>query len=77
MGKSHVRKTHPYYTGMEIKDMEPYHEPIVRFDQRNLFWEPDTHKMLADEVMCNAHADYYIDVKEARKNSSYDIFCII
>ena len=32
MGKSHVRKTHPYYAGMEIKDMEPYPEPIVRFD---------------------------------------------
>ena len=50
--------------------MEPYPEPIVRFDQRNPFWEPDTHKMLADEVMCNVHADYYIDVKEARKTAS-------
>lgn len=70
MGKSHVRKTHPYYAGMEIKDMEPYPEPIVRFDWRNPFWEPDTHKMLADEVMCDAQADYYIDVKEARKTAA-------
>lgn len=60
MGKSHVRKTHPYYTGMEIKGMEPYPEPIVRFDWRNSFWEPDIHKMLADEVMCDAQVDYYI-----------------
>ena len=70
MGKSHVRKTHPYYACMEIKDMEPYPEPIVRFDWRNPFWEPDTHKMLADEVMCDAQADYYIDVKEARKTAA-------
>ena len=47
--------------------MEPYPEPIVRFDQRNPFWEPDTHKMLADDVMCDAQTDYYIDVKEVRK----------
>lgn len=60
MGKSHVRKTHPYYTGMEIKDMEPYPEPSVRFDWRNPFWEPNTHKMLADEVICDAQVDYYI-----------------
>ena len=70
MGKSHVRKTHPYYTGMEIKDIEPYPELIVRFDWRNSFWEPDTNKMLADEVMCNAHTDYYIDVKEAIKTAA-------
>ena len=26
--------------------------------------------MLADAVMCNVHADYYIDVKEARKTAA-------
>ncbi len=70
MGKSHVRMTHPYYSGMEIKDMEPYPAPIVRFDWRNPFWEPDTHKMLADEVMCDDQADYYIDVKKAKKTAA-------
>lgn len=70
MGKSHIRMSHPYYTGMEIKDMEPYPAPIVRFDWRNPFWEPDTHKMLADEVMCDDQADYYIDVKKAKKTAA-------
>lgn len=70
MGKSHVRMTHPYYAGMKIKDMEPYPAPIVRFDWRNPFWEPDTHKMLADEVMCDDQSDYYIDVKKAKKTAA-------
>ncbi len=70
MGKSHVRMSHPYYSGMEIKDMEPYPAPIVRFDWRNPFWEPNTHKMLADEVMCDDQADYYIDVKKAKKTAA-------
>ncbi len=70
MGKSHVRMSHPYYSGMKIKDMEPYPAPIVRFDWRNPFWEPNTHKMLADEVMCDDQADYYIDVKKAKKTAA-------
>ena len=70
MGKSHVRKSHPYYADMTIRDMEPYPAPIVRFDWRNPFWEPETHKMLADEVMCDDQADYYIDVKKAKKTAA-------
>ncbi|WQJ53536.1 MAG: hypothetical protein [Wendovervirus sonii] len=70
MNGSKVRKSHPYYAGMEIKDMEPYPEAIVRFDWRNPFWEPETHKMLADEVLGDAQADFFIDVKEARKTAA-------
>ena len=69
MNNSKVRKSHPYYAGMEIKNMEPYPNPIVRFDWRNPFWEPETHKMLADEVLGDEQADLFIDVKEARKTA--------
>lgn len=69
MGNSVVRESHPYYAGMEIKDMEPYPEPIVRFDWRNPFMHPETKVQLADEVMCDAQADLFIDVKEAKKTA--------
>lgn len=70
MNGSKVRSNHPYYAGMEIKDMEPYPEAIVRFDWRNPFWEPSTKKMLADEVLGDQQADFFIDVKEARKTAA-------
>ena len=49
---------------------EPYPEVVVRFDWRNPFWEPDTHKMLADEILPDQLADLFIDVKEARKTAA-------
>lgn len=70
MNGSTVRNSHPYYAGMEIKDMEPYPEAIVRFDWRNPFWHPETHKMLADEILCDSQADLFIDVKEAKKTAA-------
>ena len=49
---------------------EPYPEVVVRFDWRNPFWEPETHKMLADEILPDQLADLFIDVKEARKTAA-------
>ena len=69
MNKSKVRDSHPYYSGMMIEDMQPYPEPIVRFDWRNPFKHPETQIQLADEVLCDAQADLFIDTKEARKTA--------
>lgn len=70
MGESTVRASHPYFSGMKIKDMEAYPSPIVRFDWRNPFQHPTTKEKLADEVMCDAQANLYIDVKEATKTAA-------
>lgn len=69
MNESKVRESHPYFGGMEIKDMQPYPTPIVRFDWRNPFQHPTTKVQLADEVMCDEQADLFIDVKEAKKTA--------
>lgn len=69
MNGSKVRESHPYYGGMVIENMQPYPEPIVRFDWRNPFQHPETKQPLADEPMCDSQADLYIDVKEAKKTA--------
>lgn len=46
--------------------MQPYPEPIVRFDWRNPFKHPETQIQLADEVLCDEQANLFIDVKKAR-----------
>ena len=69
MGQSEVRSSHPYYSGYKIKDMEPYPQPIVRFDWRNPFFCPEDRHTMADEVLCDDQADFYIDVKEAKKTA--------
>lgn len=69
MNQSSVRKSHPYYSEMEIRDMQPYPTPIVRFDWRNPFQHPTTKEQLADEVLCDEQADLFIDVAEAKKTA--------
>ncbi|MDR2540641.1 MAG: hypothetical protein LBD11_02400 [Candidatus Peribacteria bacterium] len=69
MHGSRVRASHPYYKGMKIEDMQPYPEPIVRFDWRNPFKHPTTGAPLADEVLGDAQANLFIDVAEARKTA--------
>lgn len=69
MNGSKVRASHPFYGGMEIKNMEAYPQPLVRFDWRNPFFHPTTKEMLADEVLGDNQADWFIDVKEARKTA--------
>lgn len=69
MNKSKVRKSHPYFAGMKIENMESYPLPIVRFDWRNPFKHPDTGVQLADEVMCDEQADWFINVDKAKKTA--------
>lgn len=69
MNQSHVRESHPYYSGFKIEDMQPYPTPIVRFDWRNPFENPVTKEKMADEVLCDEQADLFIDVKEAKKTA--------
>lgn len=69
MSDSKVRKSHPYFAGMEIKNMESYPVPIVRFDWRNPFKNPLTHVPMADEVLCDEQADWFIDVKKAKETA--------
>lgn len=70
MNGSTVRKSHPYFGGFKIKDMESYPCPIIRFDWRNPFFNPEDHHMMADEVLCEEQADWYIDTKKARKTAA-------
>lgn len=70
MNQMTVRESHPLYAGMPIKDMDAYPVPIVRFDWRNPFQHPETKVPLADEVLGEEQADWFIDVKEARKTAS-------
>lgn len=57
------------FEGMSFEDMGPYPHPIVRFDWRNPFEHPMTHARLADEVMPEDIADWWIDTKIARKTA--------
>lgn len=67
MNTSRVRKSHKLYKNMIIEDMQPYPELLVRFDWRNPFYHPETHQMLADEVLGDMMADWFIDVNKARQ----------
>lgn len=71
MNQSKVRSNHPLYKGMPIRDMDAYPVPIVRFDWRNPFFvEKEGKKVtMADEVLCDDQADWFIDVKEAKKTA--------
>lgn len=70
MNQMKVRESHPLFAGMPIKDMDAYPCPIVRFDWRNPFQHPETKVPLADEVLGEEQADWFIDVKEARKTAA-------
>lgn len=70
MNQSIVRKSHSYYGGFKLEDMQPYPQPIVRFDWRNPFQHPITGVQLADEVLCDEQADLFIDVKKAKRTAS-------
>ena len=49
--------------------MQPYPELLVRFDWRNPFYHPETKQMLADEVLGDMMADWFIDVNKARQTA--------
>jgi phosphoribosylaminoimidazole-succinocarboxamide synthase len=52
-----------------FEDMGAYPHPIVRFDWRNPFQHPVTEVRLADEVMPEDIADWWINTKVARRTA--------
>lgn len=52
-----------------FENMGAYPHPIVRFDWRNPFEHPTTGVRLADEVMPEDVADWWIDTKMARRTA--------
>lgn len=66
MAGTPVRPSHPFHAGRTFGDDDGYPEPIVRFDWRNPLRHPASGKTLADEVLGEAQADWFIDTKKAR-----------
>lgn len=62
-----VRASHPLYGGVgaQIKAEDAYPAPIVRFDWRNPLRDQDG-RQVADEILPEDVADWFIDVKKAR-----------
>jgi hypothetical protein len=54
------------FEAASFQDMDAYPHTIVRFDWRNPFEHPVTGKRLADEVMPEDIADWWIDTQAAR-----------
>jgi len=65
-----IRGSHPFYAGKTFEADGGYPTPIVRFDWRNPMWHPEhKDKMLADEVLGESQADWFIDTTQARKTA--------
>ena len=60
-----VRNSHPLYAGFTFQNDGDYPEPMVRFDWRNPLLD-DKGNRLADEILPDTVADWFIDTKEAR-----------
>lgn len=58
----------PMSSGRRIEADSPYPTPIVRFDWRNPMHDADG-KRLADEVLPETMAEWYIDVNEAQRTA--------
>eukprot|EP00817_Percolomonadidae_sp_ATCC50343_P007514 CAMPEP_0117418266 /NCGR_PEP_ID=MMETSP0758-20121206/83_1 /TAXON_ID=63605 /ORGANISM="Percolomonas cosmopolitus, Strain AE-1 (ATCC 50343)" /LENGTH=128 /DNA_ID=CAMNT_0005198669 /DNA_START=609 /DNA_END=991 /DNA_ORIENTATION=- len=70
MNKHQVRASHPKYPNYPIRVDQHYPEVFVRFDWRNPLHHPEKEGVrLADEVLCDEQADWFIDTKEARKTA--------
>jgi phosphoribosylaminoimidazole-succinocarboxamide synthase len=69
MAKTPVRASHPFYAGRSFTADGGYPAPLVRFDWRNPMWHPETGARLADEVLADSQADWFIDVERARKTA--------
>ena len=63
-----VRADHPLCAGFAFGPDDAYPEPIVRFDWRNPLTDGKGNR-LADEVLCDPVADWYIDTDLARKTA--------
>ena len=64
MSDYQVRSSHPLYAGRKIEPDGGYPCTLVRFDWRNPL-KDKSGKNLADEVMSESLADWFIDVKAA------------
>ena len=65
MGAMRVRANHPLYAGFQFAPEAPLPTPLVRFDWRNPMRD-EAGAWLADEVLGDAQADWFIDVRQAR-----------
>jgi phosphoribosylaminoimidazole-succinocarboxamide synthase len=66
MAGTPVRPSHPFWAGATFGPEDGYPGPLVRFDWRNPLRHPETGKQLADEVLGDAQADWFIDTAKAR-----------
>ncbi len=66
MAGTPIRASHPFYGGYAFEPDGGYPVPVVRFDWRNPLRHPETGARLADEVLGEAQADWFIDVARAR-----------
>jgi phosphoribosylaminoimidazole-succinocarboxamide synthase len=63
-----VRRDHPLYSRMTFTAEDAYPRPIVRFDWRNPLRD-DQERRLADEILPDAMADWFIDTDRARRTA--------
>ena len=61
-----IRGSHAFYRNMTFELDGAYPEPFVRFDWRNPLYDLSG-KQLADEVLGDTMADWFIDVTKARQ----------
>jgi phosphoribosylaminoimidazole-succinocarboxamide synthase len=64
-----VRSSHRAFPGATIADGGAYPEVVVRFDWRNPMRHPVTGERLADEVLCDEQADWFLDTAAARRTA--------
>jgi phosphoribosylaminoimidazole-succinocarboxamide synthase len=63
-----VRRDHPLYSKMTFAAEDAYPQPIVRFDWRNPLRD-ERERRLADEILPDAMADWFIDTERARRTA--------
>jgi len=63
-----IRRSHPLFAGFTFSDEDAYPQPMVRFDWRNPLHD-DRDRRLADEILPEPVADWYIDIAAARQTA--------
>lgn len=63
-----LRADHPIYAGFTFGPEGAYPQPIVRFDWRNPLLD-DEGRRLADEVLCESQAEWFIAIAPARQTA--------
>lgn len=64
-----LRSDHPQFDSLQIQPEESYPETVVRFDWRNPMFDTEGNR-LADEVLSEQMADWFINVKQASITAS-------